>query len=597
MIQGLYFTSNSIQLENKEEITWLELTPPINNSDIYYHDFVAEKSFIDTKVFIIECELNDEQKGLSFATHLRFEGFKQPIYLVGRLSKDNLRSGNPNSLLNTKLIHYEDIGDIDDLSIDYTNTTDLKIRTAIEDGLIIISKPETTTNHTISNEWGAFKLAQYTNTLYAVNNNTLVKEKAKTLYFKYLCLKDNVDFSATQSDEPIKIDCEDKNVLLIDDQADKGWEDIFKIILDTNNFTSVPISFLGSGKDENKIFTDAENLISTNEYDVVLLDLRLKSSDKSNTAGFNDITNFSGYQLLKKIKEKNKGIQVVIFTASNKAWNMKALLETGADGYYIKQSPDFNYGNDYAKQNFEAFHEEMKIALERSSFLKWFWKHTDELINHLDSEYSHESIDDNFVESVKLSLNYAYDTIENYHSYVSDNQKFLNYAFISYCNLIEFVVVGLFDVHDTDEQDPSRSYYLKKINNEAPQIEIITNVNQPPNTPSYETLLMFEKKQTDPNDKSIILQHPYYKLQTNKSEQTIKNFEDRNSLKILAGYAAILLLRYNLFSHQDIQDYETLKEKRHKFMHSNENQPNNISLTDCKNMFRMVYAVLKGEKI
>jgi DNA-binding NarL/FixJ family response regulator len=29
-----------------------------------------------------------------------------------------------------------------------------------------------------------------------------------------------------------------------------------------------------------------------------------------------------------------------MFTASNKAWNMKALLDAGADGYYIKESPE-----------------------------------------------------------------------------------------------------------------------------------------------------------------------------------------------------------------------------------------------------------------
>lgn len=57
---------------------------------------------------------------------------------------------------------------------------------------------------------------------------------------------------------------------------------------------------------------------------------------------------FSGMKILKAIKAANQGIQVIMFTASNKAWNMKALLDAGADGYYIKESPEFAFPNSYS---------------------------------------------------------------------------------------------------------------------------------------------------------------------------------------------------------------------------------------------------------
>ena len=72
-------------------------------------------------------------------------------------------------------------------------------------------------------------------------------------------------------------------------------------------------------------------------YDVIFLDLRLlKEEDKVNQ--ISNISDFTGTKVLRKIKDINKGIQVIIFTASNKVWNIEKLLEIGANGYYIKEN-------------------------------------------------------------------------------------------------------------------------------------------------------------------------------------------------------------------------------------------------------------------
>jgi CheY-like chemotaxis protein len=66
-------------------------------------------------------------------------------------------------------------------------------------------------------------------------------------------------------------------------------------------------------------------------YDLVFLDLRLEPEDKNRSP-----EELSGMELLKLIKEFNRGIPVIIFTASEKATVLETALKNGADGYWIK---------------------------------------------------------------------------------------------------------------------------------------------------------------------------------------------------------------------------------------------------------------------
>lgn len=40
-----------------------------------------------------------------------------------------------------------------------------------------------------------------------------------------------------------------------------------------------------------------------------------------------------------------------MLTATNKAWNLQALLDAGADGYYMKESPEYHFPVAYSEQN------------------------------------------------------------------------------------------------------------------------------------------------------------------------------------------------------------------------------------------------------
>jgi len=149
-----------------------------------------------------------------------------------------------------------------------------------------------------------------------------------------------------------------KKILLIDDEADKGWRDVLKGILKGASFETI------SERVRNyEAFTDnSRKKIETGDYDLIFLDLRLGGIDEEKNVQPED---FSGMKVLKAIKEQNKGTQVIMLTASNKAWNMKALLDAGADGYYIKESPEYAFSTLYSQNNAENLCKTIERCLSR----------------------------------------------------------------------------------------------------------------------------------------------------------------------------------------------------------------------------------------
>ncbi len=446
-------------------------------------------------------------------------------------------------------------------------------------------------HHAFTNQWGVWKLAQATGNKDTLLANTEFQKAYKTLYFQYLIAKDKVSLP---SQEPkIKCQYKDKNgniinatskkILLIDDDAQKGWYDVLNKIF--GNTTSVFQCITTKEQAETKI----ANSDFVSETDIVLLDVRLTDEDRKNNT---KVTEFSGYKLLKKIKAKNKGIQVIIFTASNKAWNMKHLVEAGADGYYIKESPDFQYEENYAQENFNAFQEEIERAVEKADFLKWFWKNTQDLISHTNIEYANITDSNNtpnyaqgFINSIKLSLDYAYDTIANYHSQ-TETQKYLNYAFVGYCNLIEYVLNQLFKQEIFSAVLNKYDYKLKATSSTGETNIIIAKIVD------YDTQL--EYRNVNYNSPITITSMPFYYKSSSNINLTDSDFARyyNNLPNLQHTFAALILLRYQGFNKTYVQEYEFLKRKRNDFMH--ENLQNLITLPDCKDIFRMVYIVLKG---
>lgn len=131
-------------------------------------------------------------------------------------------------------------------------------------------------------------------------------------------------------------------ILLIDDEANQGWKEIVEKV------------FFG-GKEIDAATTKQEALtcLQGTRYDLIFLDLRFGENDHQGR----DLKKFQGYEVLtQEIRGSfdllNFASPVLLFTASNKIWNIHGMLEAGADDFYIKEHPDQAADLEFSRQNF-----------------------------------------------------------------------------------------------------------------------------------------------------------------------------------------------------------------------------------------------------
>ena len=190
-------------------------------------------------------------------------------------------------------------------------------------------KPPTSykTHHSIANEWSILRWAQamQLDTKEIEELSNIEKGIENLLYYQYLktMYPEKKVANTTLNLKNLG------KILLIDDEVQKGWNAIFKNLCKNQDYESIGNKFKGMGQAE--IINEAFN--KAIKADVVILDLRLHDDDFEEGV---DIKNITGYQILKKIKAHNKGIQVIIFSATNKIWNLQALQKAEADGFIIK---------------------------------------------------------------------------------------------------------------------------------------------------------------------------------------------------------------------------------------------------------------------
>lgn len=246
----------------------------------------------------------------------------------------------------------------------------------------------TSGRHTIANDWGAYVVGR----MLGINASSLTAETKDPLYLRYLRVS-QLDVpgieevlsgkSASKTGEkialPQKVGC--KKILFIDDQDDV-WEDVIRHLFPRPHYSGASgfdLTVIGrknggitdNPNDRNTCWLTSDRydkvLARCADYDLIILDLRLGGSMEENISNSDDL---SGIKLLREITSRNKGVQVIIFTSSNKSWNMKkALLDYNAAGYYIKESPDQPVSSAESAENFRQF-----IALVDSCLNKHYLK-------------------------------------------------------------------------------------------------------------------------------------------------------------------------------------------------------------------------------
>ena len=365
---------------------------------------------------------------IRLSLHEKKKAALAPVIFMSSLTQDIFKNSPYSSLLQTKGVSFE---------------TPLYTPTAVElmkpltprdyhPGFLdfIKVKPNSTVGrHSIANQWGADVLNRVA--LGGETSNSLILNARKSLYFKYIhsLTLDERTINAICSDSVQEseistmksIDGQGKKILLIDDEADKGWDDVLRKMMPNSEFKTIQEQV----SDYDSLSDDAKNTIESGKYDLIFLDLRMNGVLEEDTL---NPTKFSGMRILETIKKQNKGNQVIMFTASNKAWNMKALMDAGADGYYIKESPEYAFPNSYSISNANELSQCIIRCLERAYLRDVYIK-----IKKVKELISKSSLYGERTDEVLSSIDIAFDLLAK----SDDRNEYKAYSFLQLFLAIE----------------------------------------------------------------------------------------------------------------------------------------------------------------
>lgn len=407
------FIQNAILDAQTEEIyseSDFELTKIILNllNDIEYDN-----------IFLPLCfgQILSDYNGLRLATHIRCTPSKNQlkrIFIYGFVGLDYLLDHEYFNILITKniqLVSYSKkaFGDAVNTYYDLFKPEEL----SKEIKKLKLDPPMNyADSHSISNEWAIHRWAKVIGCDETEELSKVFQNVDANLYFKYLRTIYPISELDRISAEKLKIKYEGKpKVLLIDDEAEKGWYEICAYLL--GDLNGIYTDYIG---DNFKNFSSEEIIrrsldkVKADDIDLVVLDFRLNSADFEEKRP-EEITSV---KLLKEIKKINPGVQVVIFSATNKVWNLQALLGVGADGFIFKEA---GANVHYSITNLITI---LKLSIEKASTLKPIHNS----FHKIKDSASKLSI--TFKSNLTLNLSICFDLLVKSF----DSDKYRNYAYL-----------------------------------------------------------------------------------------------------------------------------------------------------------------------
>ncbi|MFA9192905.1 hypothetical protein AAGV33_00700 [Flavobacterium sp. FBOR7N2.3] len=354
----------------------------ISDVDFYIHDQIVNKELgqkiNQSDIIFIKVGLTQnfmEYYGIRLACHIRMTNNLKgksniPIVLISQESCQFLGiTGELSEILFTEGVYLMEDNSKDlNRYIKLFNENKLKSLTNIDDFLFKMKiKPcaEYDSHHAIANEWSLLRWSQILQIGESDESFARIKQNTEgLLYYKYLSLKNPISLETS----PPNINFKGKGkILYIDDEWNKGWDTIFKHVFKSNlsyQFKTLEYDF--SDKEFSVGGPFIKSKIESFDPDIVILDLRLfkEDFDKDRTP-----ENISGFKILEEIKRKNLGIQVIVFTASNKVWNLQKLQLTGAEYFILKNSPENIITSDSTSDSIKNFKESIEKASEKA-FIK-----------------------------------------------------------------------------------------------------------------------------------------------------------------------------------------------------------------------------------
>jgi len=467
-MEGTYILGNNNPFEEVDG-TYIEIPELINEMEI--HNWIVNlfnnNSILKIIILIDTNPLLDLQIG--YHIRLSLEVLKEkalvPIMYISKTSLNNiiLQTEIYSQILATKGVVFAEF----DLP---ANRAEMEILESLPESdfltkflkIVKIQPDEKIGRHSLANIWGAYTMDK------ASSANALPKDAdfKKNLYFKYISAFNNLEklkpsrlniLDQINLDRTKHIDAKGKKILYIDDQAEDGWEEVMRKIFKTD----LPVDFVVINekvKDFESFSDESRNIIETQEFDLYLVDLRLNGSEEDENL---NPEMFSGMNVIKKIKSINQGNQIIVFTASNKVWNLKALFKAGATDYYLKESPEYSFSKTISEDNYEDFRNNVNDCFNRSD-LRYLFKEWN------NSKIQNTNSDVDFIAESETALLIAWTQIENYHwqfAYLTLFQIIENYANKLYIE--ERYEDTLIDVLTIDKTDQFNYEWLLTYNKDS----------------------------------------------------------------------------------------------------------------------------------
>ena len=425
--------------------------------------FLSVNNHEDITSFILPISLNGnfyDFSGLIFAHHVRlsrnFKSSDVKIAFYGTVDILELLKITPLSrILLTQNIYYFDINQFSFEGIEkYLNSKPHYFDFNHFLKQIQIDAPSNYegNHHSIDNEFALIQWSKYIGSYNSLPDN-FKKEFESRLYFKYLKSKNQLHDEKSTA-QLSRNTVSEKNILLIDDESKVGWKEFYISLF---NKCSSNVKFEDSCidfKDPNiaqTIISKIESIVFQFNPDIVLLDLRLLDSDFDFDTPPDQLT---GLKILEKIKQINKGIQVVIVTASNKAWNFDLAKQKGAYDFIIKD------GFEDPSKVISKFNRTIEISSQRAGFLKKIGKkisQVKELIYsniHFNEKSEQKSIneyqiDDGIKKKMFSNLDLAFELLDLSYK-IPGKDKYIGYSYLQLFLLIEDFV----NPDSVDKQSP-----------------------------------------------------------------------------------------------------------------------------------------------
>ena len=325
-------------------------------------------------IFIPLCFGNSlsDFNGLRLATEIRCTNTINqctPIFIYGFVGIEYLLQNEHFNILKTKgveLVEYRKKAFHNVTSLKTNPITSFELTNEIRK--LELNPPKNyLDNHSIANEWS---ILRWYNAIfesgiidYIPDEIEAIESKINSnLYYKYLTCRNPINDKRSLKDKDLKLKNNGK-ILYIDDENEKGWNELFCALLYNGQINKVE-NYESLGSEFKELSSDEIINLSVNkakDFDLVILDFRLTGEDFYE----GDPKKITGYRILEKIKAHNKGIQVVIFSATNKVWNLQALQKAGADGFIVKESPENSMDSQFTIQSIKNIIETIDSCLER----------------------------------------------------------------------------------------------------------------------------------------------------------------------------------------------------------------------------------------